>query len=262
MKNLVLLVLTLFVSACATTYQTGSSEQKIKVDSSAEKVSCEKLAPPPDVFKDTGVDLSVAQSTFSKFVMGDIKLKTSPEVISLASKTTVDYRIRKYIECISAEKWNFTREQIIYLELFQTFMSSNPTSDQVLKWSETNPAPGVASGKEKSGELERGNKTTKSIDNAIKPDYKLLKICALIISNHRRPHGFDENMSAELKDNECYKLNLSAPYIMECYSLYVRVNALQKTVDPNPENGARKMASALKDEARKMGCPDFPEVSG
>ncbi|MDZ7266853.1 MAG: hypothetical protein ONB48_06280 [candidate division KSB1 bacterium] len=98
--------------------------------------------PPPSVFTAAGIDAEFAQSKFGQIVTGDINIKTNPEVISLASKAVMDSRIFSYLRCLAIRRDGYTLEQAVYLEELSSFMRTNPTAEQFIRWKNENPFPG------------------------------------------------------------------------------------------------------------------------
>lgn len=99
------------------------------------------VPPPPDVFRAAGIDIQFAQSTFGKLVVGDINIKTNPQVIALASQAVIDDRIRSYLRCLAIRRDEYTHEQAAYLEALSLFMQTKPNADQFLRWQKENPFP-------------------------------------------------------------------------------------------------------------------------
>lgn len=128
---LVGLPLLAWLAACAPT-AVGPAPFK------ADDLGC--AIPPADAFTETGVDLDFAQSTFNKIVVGEIKIKTTPQVVDLASATTKDARVAAYIEC-REQKQGWTPEQVVYRQRLTLFAATKPTSQQFAKWQADNPFP-------------------------------------------------------------------------------------------------------------------------
>lgn len=80
--------------------------------------------PPPDVFRQTGVDASFAQSTYGKVIVGTIDVKTYPQVVTLLSQAVSDSRMRDYLRCLAIGGDKFTPEQAAYLERFNSFVGT------------------------------------------------------------------------------------------------------------------------------------------
>lgn len=97
--------------------------------------------PPPNVFTSAGVDIEFAKSTFGKVVVGDIKIKTDPQVVTLASKAATDDQILSYLRCLARNRDGFTNAQIAYLEQMNGFLRTNPSPEQFLEWQGKNPFP-------------------------------------------------------------------------------------------------------------------------
>ena len=97
--------------------------------------------PPESVFTTNGIDISFAQSTFEKVITGDVTFKTNPQVISLASQTVRDAELRTYLRCLALNRDKFTPEQIAYFENLSAILATDPTTKEMLSWSENNPFP-------------------------------------------------------------------------------------------------------------------------
>ncbi len=123
-------LLSTFVCACAPTPQIEMKED----------AGC--LRPPPDVFTQAGVDVTFAQSTWGKVVTGELKVKTDPKVVSLASNAATSDRISGYLRCLAIKRDGFTPEQAAYLERMLQFSKASPTAEQFQKFQDTNPFPG------------------------------------------------------------------------------------------------------------------------
>lgn len=86
-----------------------------------------------DVYSRLGLELSFEQSTFGKVVAGEFDLKTNPQIVNLLSAAARDSDMRAYVRC-RALRDGFSRDQAAWLEMFHSFMGSNPTPDQITKF--------------------------------------------------------------------------------------------------------------------------------
>ena len=129
-----ILLLILLLAGCVKPVQPGGKQ-----------FECDR--PPADVFTATGIDFQFAESTFGKVVTGDIKVKSNPQVIALASQATIDYRIRSYMRCLAIKRDGFTHEQAAYFDLLAGLLSTKPTTENFLKFQEKYPFPKTATPK-------------------------------------------------------------------------------------------------------------------
>lgn len=130
-RDLVLLfVLSLLLQACAKPVRPGNVV-------SAPGTACE--VPPPDVFTKLGIDISFAESTYGKIIVGDFNIKTQPDVVTLLSQAASDTRMRNYLRCLTIQRDKYTPEQAAYLERFNVFAGTKPTADQFIQWQRENP---------------------------------------------------------------------------------------------------------------------------
>src|SRR5574337_837619 len=72
--------------------------------------------PPPDTFTSVGVDAHFTQSTFWKIVMGDVGVKVTPSVVSLASNAARSALVRDYLRCLAMNRDHFSKAQVIYVD--------------------------------------------------------------------------------------------------------------------------------------------------
>jgi hypothetical protein len=100
--------------------------------------------PPPTVFRQVGVDLNFAQSTFGELVVGTIDVKAKPEVVNLASQAATDAQIVEYMRCLAIKRDGYTVEQANYLQELVGFMAAKPTAQQFIDWKKENKFPGKA----------------------------------------------------------------------------------------------------------------------
>jgi hypothetical protein len=99
------------------------------------------VAPPPSVFTQAGVDITWAKSNFGKVVIGDLSIKTDPKVITLVSQAASDFQITSYLECLARNRDHYNNDQIAYLHMFNAFVSTKPTADQLATWQKDHPYP-------------------------------------------------------------------------------------------------------------------------
>ncbi len=97
--------------------------------------------PPASVFTSAGVDINFAKSTFGNVVIGDINIKTEPEVIALASKAATDAQIKSYLRCLLIKRDGYTPEQAAYFDQINAFLQTKPTTEQYKDWHEKTPFP-------------------------------------------------------------------------------------------------------------------------
>jgi hypothetical protein len=97
--------------------------------------------PPPDVFAKTGIDAEFAQSTFGKVIVGTVKVKTQPEVVSLLSQAVSDSRVRDYLRCLAINRDHYTIQQAAHVDAVNAFLATKPSSGEFGRWQELHPFP-------------------------------------------------------------------------------------------------------------------------
>ncbi len=97
--------------------------------------------PPSSVFTSVGIDLEFAQATYNEIVSGDLKIKTRPEVISLASKAATDAQIKSYLNCLALKRDGYTIEQVAYQEQMSALLQTAPSAEQFIEWQKSSPFP-------------------------------------------------------------------------------------------------------------------------
>jgi len=116
----------------ATFLNVGCHPAPVQVSFEKDQFGCP--IPPPDVFTQAGVDFSFAKSTYKDLVFGGVDIKTNPQVVTLASKAVTDSRIRDFMRCQTIHRDKFSPEQAAHMDMFNGFLSCNPTPDHVIQW--------------------------------------------------------------------------------------------------------------------------------
>ncbi len=100
--------------------------------------------PPPEPTTQTlGIEASLASVKILKLALGELSVKTDPNILELASKTATDAYARSYIRCLALARDHFTSEQVAYLDVLNAFLTTKPTADQFIAWQDKHPSPNV-----------------------------------------------------------------------------------------------------------------------
>ncbi|HLA00152.1 MAG TPA: hypothetical protein VJZ24_00780 [Thermodesulfovibrionales bacterium] len=87
-------------------------------------------------------ELEIATVDIGKFTLGKIDYKSSPELVQIITKASRDQLIEDYLICIAKNRGDVnTPEQVDYLRRFLSFMRSDPSPEQIMKWQQENPFP-------------------------------------------------------------------------------------------------------------------------
>ena len=89
--------------------------------------------PPPTIFTSAGIDVSFGSILFRELSLGNVNIKTDPEIISQATELTQHLIVRDYIRCLAMHRDHYDQEQIIYLDTMNSFLQTKPKPEEFIK---------------------------------------------------------------------------------------------------------------------------------
>lgn len=114
---------------CATTGKVGQTE------------IVEGCARPITAMQAKGIAVETEANYFEKVKLG-VKIKSDPQVKSIASASSANAEVSSYLDCRS-QKMGWTNEQVMYRHKWDDFIGKkdNPTADELRVFEEKNPNP-------------------------------------------------------------------------------------------------------------------------
>ena len=110
-----------------------------QVASEKDEFDCPK--PPTGIFTATGVDFSLANSVFNKLALGELSIKTKPEVVSKFSELLQYESFIQWSRCLATKRDGWNDEQLAWQERLMRFFLRKPSPEEALKWMEKDPFP-------------------------------------------------------------------------------------------------------------------------
>jgi hypothetical protein len=97
-------------------------------------------------------ELETAGLKIGDFALGNLEYKSHPELIEIMTKASGDSLVIEYLVCVAIKRGDVKNtDQRDYLRRMLHFMTSKPTSEEIMRWQKENQFPKLMGKLEISG---------------------------------------------------------------------------------------------------------------